>query len=891
MKSLAVVLVIFFVVPGSGQLVWDGLPFSTRAELATLLVLTLTIASSRARDSIRKMIGRARWRGALKPALGLLVCAKLITFTWSPFSDGFESCYRSLYYPIADTQVCEKSYEGPFLRRSDLGLSNATRIDRVVDFGSHIHDWSLPFMNEFPRLRELWLERFPFTAQFGTVVRNRTEGPRYLPIYGNGEVEGTFGATSFGTADVPLVDRYEFPRIQVLEVPPGSSELILRYRFSDDNATEPPDEKPPSRGPYAVLKIGEPQSRKALLKFMLLRIRGWSVDTTGGETPDLVVARDESGFVLGQSDPQSRPDVAKFVGRPELTESGFNFAIPAVALESGTVAIEAVYGENRTVIGELSLPEKLIPDLPRIAFTPTNGMRGEFTVWFDANRKDFSALAPPARDDMPIGFEGLVLMLDFASATVVFGLLLVLLRVWRRELLPAAGLAGVAIGFTSLGGQEAPDLLGTRLSLPLLLLSLLVVLVVRYIKPLSLVTYLPLAVVLAVHKSFEYLERFHSSRGQHWWGRLLFYSRDSDWYVTQGYARSVFLESSLRGGEAVFWFQAGPRYLAFATRSLLGENDVLVGIMMTALGFFAACVLVVRFLSTNHDTSRLVSGAAVLVVLLIFMSDDLMAGFGFVGSSEYPTWTVLFLVTGFVIATKRESRAWLLVAMSLALGYSIQLRPNQIVGVVLLFVALLLLVDRTDATHAISTIGKMTVAFVAVTSFSLWHNLYYGETFAPFTGNAGINYAFSWRDVLGLDPGEATWAIVWDQARYMMYWNPAGNWAWALAFWGSQLLWLCLVAVRIRRGLALRARSLLLLIPFGYALPMLKYQMGSYYPRHLVVINLSFMCAALMAWPRSDELAERQSGTEPAAEQLPGSDDSTPVATPSPDSSVSAVTR
>ena len=891
MKSLALLIFLFLVVPGSGQLVWDGLPLSTRAEFATLLVLSLAITNQRIRDAVRARIGHAKWRGVLKPAIGLLVLLKLLTFTWYPFSDGFDACYRSVYFPIADSQVCEKSYEGPFLRRSDLGLSNTSRIDRTIDFGTHMHDWSLPFMNEYPRLGALWLNRFPFTAQYGTNLRNKSDSTRFLPIYGNGELAGSIGSESFSTANVALSDRYEFPRVTVLEVPAGVSEFALNYRYSDDDATETPDDMPPVRGPYAMLKVGEPQSRASLMKFLRVRIRGWTVDIARDATPAYVVARDDSGAELGRSEPLSRPDVADFVGKSNLAMSGFNFSIPAAALKRGVVNVEAIYDDRRVTLGKLSQPKELIPDLPVVELVASVGAKSEFTVWYDADRNDFAALAPGARYDRPMSLDLLVVLLDLVNVVLFGGLLLGLLRVWRRELLPAAGFAAAAFGLATLGERIAPNVFGTRLFLPLVTLSLLVVLVVRYLKPLSLVAYLPTAVVLAAYKSFDHLKRFHGSKGERWWGRLLYYWRDSDWYATQGYARTVFLEGSLRGGEAGFWFQAGPRYLAFATRSMLGENDVLVGILMTALGFFAVLVLSVRFLSSRIGRSATVVGSLVLVIGLFFMSDDLMASFGFVGSSEYPTWTALFLITGFITVTRTESRTWLLVGMSLALGYLIQLRPNQIGGVVLIFIALLLLVDRTDSARAAATMSKMTLSFAAVTSFSLLHNLYYAEAFVPFTANAGINYAFSWRDVLGLDTGEATWAIVWDQVRYMMYWNAVENWAWALGFWGSQVAWLFVIAYRTRLRVALRVRSLLLLIPFGYALPMLKYQMGSYYPRHLVAINLSFMCAALMAWPRSDELAEREIGAEPAAEQLRGSDDSTPVATPAPDSSVSAVTR
>jgi hypothetical protein len=407
-------------------------------------------------------------------------------------------------------------------------------------------------------------------------------------------------------------------------------------------------------------------------------------------------------------------------------------------------------------------------------------------------------------------------------------------------------------------------------------MTLLIVLIARRWPPQSLVAYLPAAVVLAAFKSFDNLERFHASEGQRWWGRLLYYWRDSDWYATQGYARTVFLEGSLRGGEALFWFQAGPRYLAFVTRSLLGEQDALIGIMMTSLGFFAVFVLAARFLEKSRDGFSWLVGGCALFAMLYFMSDDLMAGFGFVGSSEYPTWTVFLLAAAFIISTRTESRSWPMVAFALALGYSIQLRPNQIGGVVLLFVAMLLLVDRSNSTRAIGTISKMIASFVAVVLFSLWHNLYYGESFVPFTANAGINYQFSWLDVLGFNPGEddrlGTWRTVASQLRFMMYWNAPGNLSWASLFWGAQLLWIVALAYRYKKGLLFRARSLLLLIPFGYALPMLKYQMTSYYPRHLVVINLAFLLTALMAWPHTEsrdsreaQLAEKQPMIDPAA--------------------------
>jgi len=221
---------------------------------------------------------------------------------------------------------------------------------------------------------------------------------------------------------------------------------------------------------------------------------------------------------------------------------------------------------------------------------------------------------------------------------------------------------------------------------------------------------------------------------------------------------------------------------------------------------------------------------------------------------------VLFLIATFVIVTTSETRAWLLVGMSIALAYCIQSRHNQFFGLTLLFVALVFLVDGRSLSKRIATVSAMITAFVIVTSLSLLHNLYYGESFVPFSANASINEQFSWLDIFGITDGNASWSSVWQQVRVMMYWNPVGNWSWALMFWGSQILWVGVLVDRLRRDLILRAQSLLLLIPFGYAIPMLKFQMGSYFPRHLVAINLAFLCTGLMAWPREGEGVTRDLG-------------------------------
>jgi hypothetical protein len=856
MKSLAVIVFIYLIVPGSGELIWDGLPLSTRAEFATLVALCIALTNRDVRKRIREWLGRRIWREALKPVVVLLALLKLLSFAWHPFSDGFQACYRSIYEPFENAEQCEKSYEGPFLRRNDFGFHNTTRIDRAIDFGVHTHDWSLPFMNEYPRMGANWLERFPFTVAYGATVDNAETDLRLVPIYSNGEVSGAVGASEFTTSALPVADQYEFPRLTLVTAPTGVSEFVLRYRFSEDDSTDAPDAAPPIRGKYATLKVGSPQSRDSILRFASVRIRGWTLNVNAEQTPNYVFAADESGSEIGRSAPQERPDVAQYVGKPDLTNNGFNFSIPARSLLTGAVSINASYDTETVQLAVLTATTDFVPALPTVELTPQPNSRSDLTVWFDAHRDDFSGFTPGNLGDKPPTLRILLTLLDLTSALLLAGVLLVALVSLRRSLPIAAILAAVTFSFMEIVSAVVPSVAGSRVFFPVIAITLLIVLVVRHLRPSSLFVFLPMAVVLAAYKSFDHLERFHTSKGQRWWGRLIFYWRDSDWYATQGYARTIFVEGSLRGGESLFWFQAGPRYLAFITRSLLGEQDALIGIIMTSLGFLAALILAARFLEKCRSLFEWSVGGCVLFVILFFMTDDLMAGFGFVGSSEYPTWIVFLIAAAFVISARSEPRAWPMVVFAVALGYSIQLRPNQIGGIVLMFIVMLLLVDRADTVRTIGTMSKMVASFTAVVLFSLWHNLYYGESFTPFTANAGINYEFSWLDVLGLSAGDDSFSAVWDQLRFMMYWNSPGNWSWTFMFWGAQLLWIVAIAYRYKKGLLFKAKSLLLLIPFGYGLPMLKYQMTSYYPRHLVVINLAFLLTALMAWPHSEKADE-----------------------------------
>ncbi|MEN9300689.1 MAG: hypothetical protein RLZZ254_470, partial [Actinomycetota bacterium] len=97
MKLLALLIFLYLAIPGSGQLVWDGLPFSTRSEVVALALFVVVFFSKQLRRTIADALEGLEWRGLVKPLLVVLCAAKFFSFAWAPLGSGFASCYRSLY--------------------------------------------------------------------------------------------------------------------------------------------------------------------------------------------------------------------------------------------------------------------------------------------------------------------------------------------------------------------------------------------------------------------------------------------------------------------------------------------------------------------------------------------------------------------------------------------------------------------------------------------------------------------------------------------------------------------------------------------------------------------------------------------------------------------------
>jgi hypothetical protein len=522
-------------------------------------------------------------------------------------------------------------------------------------------------------------------------------------------------------------------------------------------------------------------------------------------------------------------------------------SIPATALERGPLQVTGKLNGRDALLATITAN----PDTPlRPDAVPADDTA--VSAILTASRDAFTPMTPGARSDPNPALTALLALLDLAILVLLATLAVALARSMRSDLLRALALAlaawilvepldAIIPGFAG-GGRE--------LVVPYAILSLLVVVTSRSIlrHPVAFLT--PVAAVLASHKVFEEMQYNHPGESDGWWGSLLYHWRDSDWFVAQGYGRAIFTESSLRGGESVFWFQSGPRYLAVFARVLLGENDILIGLLFVFFGYLISWLLASRFLGENNNRIGRLMAICFLFILQIFIGDQLIVTFGFVNSSEYPTWLALLGISTFLLSDRREPRVWYTTALAAVTALLPHFRPN------LLFVCfgfLALIAIRCDYQPRISAVRQIifaSTAVVIVLPLSLIHNLYYGNAFVPFAGNAYLNYAFNWTEIFqgGISSGISP---VWNQLRGLMYWHVLHDPNFAIFFWGSQLSLLLTLVMRIRSRIFRSSRSLLLLLPLLYVVPMLKFQYSSYYPRHLVAASLLCMCSAMMAWPQS----------------------------------------
>jgi len=320
----------------------------------------------------------------------------------------------------------------------------------------------------------------------------------------------------------------------------------------------------------------------------------------------------------------------------------------------------------------------------------------------------------------------------------------------------------------------------------------------------------------------------------------------SDWLTYESFARDIVVTRSLRAGEDVFHYQPGFRYLLFALRMVVGDNDVLLAttarlatVWPFALLFFAGTKIAGTALGTRILAYGLV-GCAILLVTSRWMQAAVL-----IGVSEWPTWGFLPAAASLLFFSHGPI-AW--AAGAAMLAFSALIRVNQLPGIGLI-VAAALMKNRAAGKTAFLALA---IPFVVAAASIPAHNVRFG-------GRAELlPTERSDPDVFAVAPAELRHVLsdptvamrLLRQVRQMAFVEdlPPAPPAVARGAWLIYAVWLGSLVVTIRdpRKGPRVWRAILGLAPVAYLAPFLLIKHYNFYPRHLIVGVLAACVATVV---------------------------------------------
>lgn len=845
-------------VPGSGFLRFDGLPFSSKTEVTVLAASVLVLSSSSFRAKIKSQLSTLdkSFMPWVNTALTLLILLKLLSFVIAPLGDGFESCYRSIYNPPADSVLCEPSFETPFINKDNVnGQNQITRMEREINFGptgnwinggaSHT-TWKLPFANDFPRFSVLWLDRLPFTAKFGSYLNIKRDA--FVPVQFVGEVKVTIGDKSLAATS------YKQPSILLVPVSQGRSKFNLDFKFADLESSAIPDSQPPIAGPWAQLFVGRPVSMDWALKNSTLNLRGWSIDKTSKTAPEKYEVRISNGEVIADSPSVQREDVSGLFNNKNLEFSGFDFSIK----NKGTTKTDeqfdlvAIYAGGREIqIAKLSHNPEDLTDISTVQVNQTSDASFD-AAWFSLDSDSVRPLnAVPQVNPNSVFkfsltlFDLLIIALTGFSMLVAIGFAITKSKKRAAYFLTfAISLFAVSkiVEFATFGWW------GYRHAALAVAVAVSLAIVHWRAKSMDIYVLLVGALIAITSPMINFIREFNGLESADWWGFQIFRGRDSDWLAYQGYAKTIFNTASLQGGEAVFWFQPANRYFIFLQHLIFGENDVFLAIL-TGIAIILAGTLLAR------NATKLVSGNKAIInfvafttAILLLMSEQIFQTFAGAPASELIA--AILIMSCFAAIISNHFSVGTAYAVTVLAALTSQFRAEQVFGAALIFMLLQLVLKSKLGPVNLVLRTRLTIVFGLITSLSLFHNLYYGDSFTFFTGtNQRGNYEISLSELRNFFSDSRVREVIFTKLRMIFTFNfplePL-----EIGFLTFHLMWFSVLVLAIKARSRDRVTWLAMVFPFFYLIPLLPYEIVTYFPRRIIAIQIAFGVSALFALSR-----------------------------------------
>ena len=334
-----------------------------------------------------------------------------------------------------------------------------------------------------------------------------------------------------------------------------------------------------------------------------------------------------------------------------------------------------------------------------------------------------------------------------------------------------------------------------------------------------------------------------------WWNVPQFRQRDSDWFVHQGLARMIFTENSLRGGESIFYFQPAMRYLIVLGHLVFGNNDVLMSILLV-ITLFSTVSIVLRRIETKEQLFLFLPVLTMTSMIILF-SEMNMSSYIFNLTTELPTWIILFVFL-YLVCTENFS-TWRVISLGLVAGLAMNFRPNQVPGwgYVTIVVALGLFNTRRFNSQTKRLLWLLTLAAISTASLSFIHNLYFGRSLVLFSSSGALSQEYPWKILFEMFYDAEARRIVLEKFRSLTMSTvlPLSRdkyWQYTNSFQLMHISWLISLFLAFRIGSRHFLTAVYAVVPIAFLVPMVMFDSSSYFPRHLVIINLSFLFSSTL---------------------------------------------
>ena len=332
--------------------------------------------------------------------------------------------------------------------------------------------------------------------------------------------------------------------------------------------------------------------------------------------------------------------------------------------------------------------------------------------------------------------------------------------------------------------------------------------------------------------------------------KVLYSVGGSDPLKYESWSQQIIHFQSLQGGENIFLYQPGYRYLLSLLRLLFGDSHVAISLIGRFIFVLLLLLLFINFAKLIKDKKIFLS--LNLIILYIFFSTYSSKLNLYSSLSEWPTWLIGLGLAVYIFKEKPSFRDTIYV--SVLIGLCFLVRENQLPGLLILSF-IFFMKNKKQKINIFANILILGLFFL----LPFLHNLIYGNKFVlnqdVFTPGY---YYLSPRDLLFNFP-EVKEQLIF-QLNFLVS-NPLNE---GVAIMAGKILPLVVVFIILQWSLVVIksildnsennfSKLLFIILPLSFLGPHLFYQVHTYFPRHIMQGYLFMVISTLYLYTKEKE--------------------------------------